>query len=264
MTQFDARGYWERRLEGNWNLQGVGFRRLGRRFNEWAYRVRRDVFLRLVRESVPDLATANVLDIGSGTGFYVERWQELGVSRITGFDLTDAAVAKLRQAFPGVTFHRGDISDGDDALPSAGFDVVSAMDVLFHIVDDARYEAAIKTIHGLLKPGGRFVWSDGFPHDAEMRDEHIVCRRLAEIERMVCGTGFTIERRVPMFVLMNNPVDVRSRALKAVWYGAAGLFSRTEALGGFAGWLLYPLESRLVRSRSESPTTEIMVCRKTA
>jgi hypothetical protein len=36
----------------------------------------------------------------------------------------------------------------------------------------------------------------------------------------------------------------------------------SDALGGILGAALYPLERRLVAHRKESPSTELMVCRK--
>ena len=44
------------------------------------------------------------------------------------------------------------------------FQAISAYDVLFHIVDDARYERAIQNISALLSPGGVFFFSDLFLH----------------------------------------------------------------------------------------------------
>ena len=73
-----SRVFWEQRLGEDWTLSGVGYQALGRPFNTWMYRVRRSVFLREVSALKLPLQTARVLDVGSGTGFYVRRWQELG------------------------------------------------------------------------------------------------------------------------------------------------------------------------------------------
>ena len=262
MTTFDARGYWEDRLGRDWSLQGVGFRRLGRAFNAWAYRLRAEVFRDVVAAHVPDLASRDVLDVGSGTGFYIDLWQRLGVRSVTGLDLTDAAVGRLRASFPDVPFRRGDISDDAGGLPPASFDVVSAMDVLFHIVDDSRFAAALKNVHDLLRPGGVFLWSDAYLHHREIRREHVVWRRLPDIERMLADAGLDVVRRTPMFVLMNDPMDSRSRLLRAGWYAGAGLIALVPPLGEPIGRILYRVDTRLVRTRSESPTTEIMVCRR--
>jgi hypothetical protein len=79
-SPFDNREYWEDRLRRHYSLAGVGYLRLGRRFNEWMYRVRGAVFDRMLDDLAGKAGRgarwsgANVLDVGSGTGFYVERW----------------------------------------------------------------------------------------------------------------------------------------------------------------------------------------------
>jgi hypothetical protein len=109
MNLFDPKAYWETRLANTFALQGVGYRNLGQGYNEWLYRVRRNIFLRAVKSMPLNWSEAHVLDVGSGTGFYVQLWQEIGVVSITGSDLTDVSVAHLQQDFPGKEFLRLDI-----------------------------------------------------------------------------------------------------------------------------------------------------------
>ena len=87
--------FWEGRLDEDWTETGVGYRALGRRFNTWMYRVRREVFLREVGSLDLDWPRTRVLDVGSGTGFYVQAWRDLGAGSVTGCDLTQAAVDRL-------------------------------------------------------------------------------------------------------------------------------------------------------------------------
>jgi len=88
----DPRGYWKTRLTEHWDLHGVGFAGYGLRYNQWLYRVRRRVFLSHIRALPLDLSRATVLDLGSGTGFYVAIWRSLGVKAIAASDLTTVAV----------------------------------------------------------------------------------------------------------------------------------------------------------------------------
>ena len=103
------RSYWEGRLSDAYSLDGVGWRGLGEPFNRWMYRVRRRLFLRRMRPLVKGRAP-DVLDVGSGTGFYVERWLELGAGSVTGSDITSTAVERLSARFPGQEFRRLDVS----------------------------------------------------------------------------------------------------------------------------------------------------------
>jgi SAM-dependent methyltransferase len=153
-TAAGDRTLWEHLLAEDWNQAGVGHRALGLPFNTWMYRVRREVFLREADALGLDPHSAHVLDVGSGTGFYIRRWLELGVGSITGCDLTESAVERLRSRFPGVEIRRADIADPDDSIPRDAFDAVSCIDVLFHITDDGRYRDAVHHLARLVRPGG--------------------------------------------------------------------------------------------------------------
>ncbi|HEV8357708.1 MAG TPA: class I SAM-dependent methyltransferase [Gemmatimonadales bacterium] len=281
---FDNRQYWESRLRGHFSLAGVGYLRLGRRYNEWMYRVRGEVFDRVVAgleprqqstfngqqaapgriESLSSWAGRDVLDVGSGTGFYVDRWLRLG-ARVTGLDLTEIAVVELLRTFPAARFLRADIGASLNGIPLApgSFDAVSAFDVLFHIVDDAQYARAFENIAALLRPGGWFLWSDNFLRHKAERVAHQASRPLAESARLVEMAGFEIVARRPMFVLMNYPADTTSRLLRWGWTAMVAPAVLGEPLGWALGAMLYPVERALVRRRRESPSTELMVCRKT-
>jgi SAM-dependent methyltransferase len=282
---FDPRQYWEARLREHYSLAGVGYLRLGRRYNAWMYRVRGEVFDRVIadigrRQEAGGRSTSSslltppsslewwrgreVLDVGSGTGFYVDRWLRAG-ARVTGLDLTDVAVDELARSFPEVRFVRADIGAADGvALESASCDAASAMDVLFHIVDDAAYARAFVNIASVLKPGGWLLWSDNFLRHATERVTHQASRSLDESVRCVEAAGFEIVDRVPMFVLMNYPADTTSRLARWAWTAMVAPAALAEPIGGLVGAALYPLERALVRRLRESPSTELMVCRKRA
>jgi 2-polyprenyl-3-methyl-5-hydroxy-6-metoxy-1,4-benzoquinol methylase len=261
MSEIDVRDYWEKRLGADWSLRGVGFSRLGTRFNDWQYRLRAERFDAIVQDLPVDLSQSRVLDVGSGTGFYIEAWRRLNAKEVVGLDLTDAAVASLREAFPDKTFVRQDISEGIDGLEPESFDIVSCMDVMFHILDNARFSAALENIAMLLVPGGQFVWSDLFIHRREYVDRHTAWRSLYRVEAILDRIGFDVELRTPMFFVMNEPRDASPVAMR-IWRAAMLLACRTDASSDFFGRQLYRLDRRLTASRTESPTTEIMVCRK--
>jgi SAM-dependent methyltransferase len=262
MADFDTRSYWESRLGQDWSLTGVGFRRMGRRFNEWAYRRRGERFEAVVREFLPDLSAHRVLDVGSGTGFYLDAWSRLGANQVVGLDLTDVAVVNLRKKFPNLDIHHGDISSGLGDLAPRSFDAVSAMDVLFHIVDNAKFASAISNIAELLTPGGIFIWSDLFVHGREVVEEHFASRSLYRSEAVLDAAGFDILGRRPMFHLLNEPRDMDSRALFEIWRAVMFVASRAESLGDAAGRLGYRLDAWLDRRGNESISSEFMVCRK--
>ena len=117
---------------------------------------------------------------------------------------------------------------------------VSAMDVLFHIVDDEQYRRAFVNIASALAPGGWFIWSDNFLHHDTERVTHQASRSLAESEDAVRAAGFEIVERVPMFVLMNYPTDSTSKLGRLAWTAMVSPAALAEPLGWLVGAALAP------------------------
>ena len=264
MTEkFNPEDYWQTRLAEKFNLEGVGFTSLGKGFNFWMYRVRRYQFLRKLRKLKRDFSQAQILDIGSGTGFYIERWQNLGVQSITGADITNVVVDNLSTRFPNHAFHKVDITDEDvSALLNQSYDMISCIDVLFHIVDDERYTQAFENIYQLLKHDGIFIFSENFVHGEEIRYPHHVSRPLGTIQDQVTNAGFEVICRVPMFYFMNTPVDTTNRIHHGIWRRISKWASKSTFLGFLLGICLYPFELILITFLKEGPTTELMICKK--
>ena len=254
--------YWEHRLGGDYDERGVGDIGLSRSYNSRLYDVRRRVFRRLVSHLPVEPPLAHVLDIGSGTGVYIEEWQRWGAGKVTGSDITQIAVEKLAQRFPHASFARWDIGAAEASPAIAGqYDVISALDVLFHIVEDDRYRQAISNIASLLSPGGWFVYSDNLVQ-RESRLSHFVSRTESDILGALRSSGFEVRRRVPMFVLMNDPVRTRSRILRRWFSMVYRIASRSEGWGSGAGAALYPLELAATRLVRDGPSTEVLLCQR--
>lgn len=254
--------YWEERLSAHYNERGVGDIGLSRSYNSRLYDVRRRVFRRLVRHLPLSAAQTAVLDIGSGTGVYIEEWQRWGAREITGFDITQTAVEHLTRRFPAARFVKSDIGDPlPPSAPPARYEVISAFDVLFHIVEDERYDRAIGNIASFLSPGGWFLYSDNLV-ERPSRLSHYVSRTEGEIVSTLRRNGLEIRHRVPMFVLMNDPVRTRSRLLRRWFSMVYRIASRSEAWGRAAGAALYPLELAATRIVQAGPCTEVLLCQR--
>jgi 2-polyprenyl-3-methyl-5-hydroxy-6-metoxy-1,4-benzoquinol methylase len=250
--------YWESRLEENFGLHGTGYIGLGREYNNLLYKVRRNVFLRKMKSMHIDFTGSDVLDIGCGTGFYVDLWNKIGVRTITGIDITNIAVRSLKSKYPGQEFYRADISNQHDIenLNAKKYDIVSAFDILFHIVDDKKYDIGIKHICSVLKPNGIFIFSDNFIHGPAKRSTYQVSRSLTHIEKTLTKNGFKIMQRCPMFVLMNTPVDTTRTVSKKMWKVLSLTLQKYGDTAGLViGGILYPLEIMLASLLKESAST---------
>jgi 2-polyprenyl-3-methyl-5-hydroxy-6-metoxy-1,4-benzoquinol methylase len=263
MEERTAKEYWETRLSERWGLHGVGHISFGLPYNEWLYRVRKQVFLRQIQPLSWDFKALAVLDVGSGTGFWLDQWKSLGVRSITGLDITRIAAENLQETHPEARILELDISDPEAPQKiSQKFDVISAFDVLFHIADKDKFDVAISNVAALLKPSGHFVFSDLLVHAQPTWTAQEVHRTLDTVTEVLAQQNLQIRRRVPMFVLMNSPFDASSRFLRYLWLLLMAPVRFLPALGSLYGAALYPLELLLTNLLTESPTTEMVICQK--
>jgi SAM-dependent methyltransferase len=257
---FDPAQYWESRLSDRFSLRGVGDIGLPESYNKCLYTVRSRAFRRVAQSLGVKFPQQRVLDVGSGVGFYINEWKRLGVTDLVASDITSVATSQLQRSFPDISAKQMDISSDD--LPALDqFNVVSAFDVLFHIVDDSRYARAIQNISAFLKPGGYFLYSDNLM-PAAWHTTHQVGRSEDFIVQQLAENDFKVVGRFPMFVLMNDPVRSRNRVLRRLFAQIYRCAARGERWGRFVGIVLLPLELMLLHVVRNGPSTEILICQK--
>lgn len=258
--QSDADGYWHDRLSRSFNLQGVGLIGRSLAFNRWGYRARRAALGRLVS----DASGARVLDVGSGTGYWIDHWHRLGAAAVSGLDLTELSVDRLRLTFPGDRFERADIRV---SIPFEGpFDLISAIDVLLHVTDDDGYRSGLANLREVAAPGARLVLlepiSSGRPRPmAPGADSRT--RSLAEVEEALGATGWTLERRFPTTWLLSNPVEVEPRAaylILSAWWAALRPAYRSELMSSIVCPPIYWVD-RLLCQLQWSPSSKAILAR---
>jgi 2-polyprenyl-3-methyl-5-hydroxy-6-metoxy-1,4-benzoquinol methylase len=259
--RFDPTRYWEQRLRARYSLASTGWSGLGEAFNRWSYAVRSRIFSDIVRSEVQAPEQLRVLDVGSGTGFYLRAWRRVGAGEIVGSDLTSAAVEQLSVQFPESQIHQLDIGSADMEMPGGPYDAISIIDVIYHIVDDERYVQALRNLADLLKPDGVLILSENFTARAHV-GAHQISRTRDQILGALADAGLEPVAERPVFYLMNNPVSADSRLLAAWWDRLHHLVARHEAIGWLAGALLFPVELFLTRYARLGSSTRMVACRK--
>jgi hypothetical protein len=152
-------------------------------------------------DPLPD--APSVLDIGVGAGHWVDFYRSaLGAREVVGLEISAPAAEALQARYAdaaGVTILEADIA-AEGAAFDRDFDVVNAVDVLFHIVDEGRWLRALETIARQLSPQGRLIVTEcvglvshdaGFRRpDADRGDEggagagrHVVTKRVRSLRR---------------------------------------------------------------------------------
>lgn len=110
-----------------------------------------------LRTPLPDRPA--ILDVGSGAGHWVDFYRSVfDARRVVALEFAAPAAAVLRSKYAresDVSVAEIDVS-GDLELGER-FEIVNAVDVLFHVVDDGRWRRAVGNLAQHLAPGGHLV-----------------------------------------------------------------------------------------------------------
>lgn len=250
--------YWDSRFSKGFNLEAVGFDSFGKSFNRWQYKMKRKVLGDVIEEY--GLYDKRVLDVGCGTGFYVDIWKQKGIKDLAGIDISSRSVEELSKRYTEYRFYQVDVSAV--TLVGEPFDIITAFDVLFHIVDDSKFGWAIWDIGKLCRRNGLVLITDSFPRFMPYVLNHQKSRTLEEYKKVLSDAKLSIEKRIPIHFFLNAPLDIRNRSLAMFWwkYIVGGLELSTHLMGA----LFYYLDSVLMKWFKESPSTEMLICRKSS
>jgi SAM-dependent methyltransferase len=94
----------------------------------------------------PDAA---LLEVGCGSGGYLDLMRALGWRRVVGVDISEAAIGQARETL-ALEAHRGDVRDLH--LEAASFDAVSMSHTLEHVDDPV---AVLTEVRRVTRPRGR-------------------------------------------------------------------------------------------------------------
>ena len=261
---YDPETYWEERY-GLFRLASSGHRDLPEAYNYWLYDRKKTRIQDGLRRERISVGSCHILELGCGTGVYVDMWKRMGAVSLTGFDITSISVENLAPKYPGYRFHKEDITDPTLAERHSGsFDLVTAFDVLYHIVDDTRFSQAVANIGRFCRAGGLLLIHDVFLGGAEEDHGYIRWRSLATYKRELQKAGFEIRHRLPIFFLMIQAIDLRrggfmSNLHERIWDVLRRFIDKCPDR---AGHMLSSLDALLLSRSEDGPSMELVVCRK--
>lgn len=262
---YDAEKYWAERYS-TIDITRSGHIDLPADYNKWLYQRKTELLFQGLKAAHFKPVGASVLEIATGTGVYVEAWQKRKASRLVGIDISAAAVAELQGRFPKYQFYKRDLAKpGLVDLVGSGFDLVTAIDMLYHIVRDSDFPIALRNIAETVKPGGLLAIHDLFLH-TEQDIGYIKLRTLDTYRAALDAAGFDIIWRKPSFFFAVQPRDVSSprtlRLMQEVWERFTEPVIRR--LPDLAGRLTYWTDKTIGAVMKEGPSFEMMICRRRA
>lgn len=196
---YQPREFWNDRLSRDFDLRGTGETGMSLEYNRACYELRREVLTRALAAARVDPAARRVLDAGCGTGFFTAYYLERG-AQVTGLDIAPASIERLRERHPEARFVLSDVSEAE---LDEQYDLVNAMDVLYHITDERRWQSAVTNLARAVAPGGTLLLTDTF---SELRAQasHNRMRPLSAYTPLLRAEGVLPLSLHPTHVLLNR------------------------------------------------------------
>lgn len=270
---YDPRDHWSR-LHARDDLSSVGQSGLPADLNTWLYRALERRVRWFVQRHGAITGVESAFDVGAGTGYWVRVWHDLGVPRVDGCDLVAAAVERLEAAFGarGDHFLAVDIGSPNPGLPTERYGLVSVMNVLLHLTDDAAFERALTNIAGLVAPGGRLILVEPILRDASYERAPTAtqtsrARALGAYRDPLLAAGLDMVELRGALAMANNPIEAGSKAAYdryvRWWRWVARRAKSSPASIRWVGPLMLALD-RLMLATGAAPSSKIVLFRRPA
>jgi len=198
---FDASKYWAKRLHRSASLEATGTLPFDGRYQQWLYRLKEAAIHRALRPWRDRLRGASVLNVGCGGGYFEPFFAACGASQLMGVDFVASAVERLQADRPEFEYAVADLSQPlPPSLVGRSFDLVTAIDVLYHIVDDNLFARALENLCSLCRPdGGMLLWTDAPGRVTEQNATHCRYREPADYSRILAKRELSLARSTPMY-----------------------------------------------------------------
>ena len=268
---YDPRDHWAR-LHARGDLSSVGQSGLPAGLNAWLYRALERRVRWFVRRHRALGGVGAVFDVGSGTGYWVRIWHDLGAPTVDGCDLVPAAVERLEAEFGplGDRFVAADIGATRPNLPAGPYGFVSVMNVLLHLTDDEAFRRALASIAALVGPGGTLLLVEPILLDPTWErpvgnTQTSRARALAAYRDPLLAAGLELVDLRGAVALANNPIEAGSRTaydrFGRWWRWVARRAKRSPGSMRWLGPLMLALD-RVALAAGAAPSSKIALFRR--
>jgi SAM-dependent methyltransferase len=147
-------------------------------------------------EMFKDRENLRLLDIGSGSGHWIDFFMDtLYVKQAVGVEIAENTVEHLKKKYQGKNVEIISSDIGGDISISGKFDYISAIGVIFHIVDDRKWQKALVNLKSLLNPEGLLLIGGDFGEKTRNVQFHTK-DKFGSWSESVEGDGARVNKRV--------------------------------------------------------------------
>lgn len=184
----EAAAYWNARHERESDLRSGGDMTYGEAANRMFYILRLSMLLDVTGHQSSGTAPLSILDAGCGKGWFSREFARFG-HLVDAIDTSKAALAHCREQGGGPRYFQSSLSGWRSPWL---YDVVVAVDVVFHILDHDEWERSMRNLASLVRLGGRLAVSDwGADRDQAFGDYQMLRSRTRYLSLLdECGMRF--------------------------------------------------------------------------
>ena len=263
---FKPEKYWQERVSGRLDIGVVGHRSFGRAYNSYIYQRRIDLISDFLCQINVDLTKLKVLDIGCGSGFYVDFWKSKGIKEYVGLDISKDSVNQLKARYPNYRFIHANITLAETLSKiTETYDIITVFDVMYHIIDDTRASMAFKMMEKWLSEKGNILIFDQLLERDFLLTSHVKFRGRQSYQKLLQDAGLRINHHKQMFLLLVPPVfgikylDI----MISGGYKCLGFFTKSlEWFGNILGYSFYHLDNLILRVGVHIPNHELLIIKK--
>ena len=196
---YEPERYWASRLSESYTLSGTGHAHYNEAYNAWLYRAKRRALRAALTELPPVASTrGRALDIGSGTGWVVTQLEQSGWTA-DGCDIAPLAVEQLAQSHPTAQFTRWSWGDGALEELDESRELVTALDVAYHVVDEDEFVAGVEELARVLTTDGHLIVTDGLGAESSHPAAHVRFRSRDRWLEVTVPAGLTLVTIRPVY-----------------------------------------------------------------
>jgi len=187
--KFAPERYWETRHQTHQaSLKAVGHVKLTDRQSAEQYEIKRSLLIAMIRRHCPETTGRSLLDAGCGIGLLTGAFVEQGFD-VLGVDFSETAIERARAGGIGAKFL---VSKLAGLNIEQQFDVITAVDVLLHVVDRREWHATLDAFRRHLKPEGVLIVLDWLDARVRRVQPHLRARSQRRYARALARAGLRI------------------------------------------------------------------------
>jgi 2-polyprenyl-3-methyl-5-hydroxy-6-metoxy-1,4-benzoquinol methylase len=187
LTHDEVVTYWDGRHREHGGLRSGGHIGYDEPTNENFYAVRLGQLLEQIGPATSQSEPLDVLEAGCGLGYFARGVARCG-HRVDAIDSSEHAIMTCRTAGGGPRYAVSTLAGWTSPYP---YDVVYAVDVLFHVTDDEEWRASVRNLASLVRLGGRLLLTDWNVTEERVFSNYQLARTVDAYVALTAATGLS-------------------------------------------------------------------------